>query len=199
MSDLKTMLPGFARLAARMLGVAPVNVTQRDAPQREVDPRIKAKFQYCVTGCMPIGRDEIRYVGVSPNVVETIFGLRKITIQVRCEGYDHQSGQDALFWLERLGLRIRLPSAIAELATLDLALSSVQTFHDISRVLTAEDLVDSVGYKDFIFTGILSDTPATGPDNPVNTIETVIWASSTINDYPGHPHVPQIGSTIHRP
>lgn len=200
MNDLATMLPGLAALMTKLTGV---RVEERDAPQKQQDPLARGKLQYVVTGCMPIGRDEIRYLDnpadAGATLLETVFGLRKLTVQVRFEGSDHRPGQDALFYLERLGTRIRLPSATTTLSDLGLALQSIETFHDISRVQSAEDRRNSVGYKDFIFTGLLIETPATGDDNPVGWIEVVHFFSNTLKNEAGTPNPEQISGDVTRP
>lgn len=196
MSDFATMLPGFAALAVSLTGL---QVFQRNSPPKVIDPKLKGKLDFRVIACRPVSTfDEIRYVfdTVLGTYTMVSSGLRKLTIQVTFEGFDHGYGRDALFYLERLASRIVWPSSLAALNVLEMSLLDRGTFVDLSKVLSAEDRQWSVGTKDFIFLAVLNETPDNPDDNPANWIETVIFTSNPLLGEDGTPESPPVSGTV---
>lgn len=198
MSTFATTLPALALLMTRLTGLQMVE--ERDSPQKVVDPQKKGKLQYIVMGCKPVGQDEIRYTYNSgTNTMDVVvLGMRRLTVTARFEGYDHRPGQDALFYLERLGTRMSWPSSVQALQDVGLSLIERTSFINLSRVYEDSDRRWSIGQKDFIFNFLLEEPPG-ADDTPVSWIQTVIWASDTLDDVDGLPLDRQISGTVVAP
>lgn len=201
MSDFKTMLPGFAALATKLTGLQ--LIAQAHMPPKVLDPRKHGKLEFRVIGCRPVNStsDELREVwDVGTNTLfVTAIGFRQLTIQVKFIGEDNRPSQDALFYLERLGDRLAWPSSAAALRAIDMGLITRGSFVDLSRVISAEDRQGSVGAKDFIFTAVVSEQISDAADSPLSWIQTVNFASNTLNDEAGNPLARQIAGTVTRP
>lgn len=196
MSDFATMLPGFTALVAQLAGL---QIEKANGPAKMIDPRLKAKLETRVISCRPVSAvtDEIRYTYNETTGVNTMTseGMRALTIQVKFEGFDHGPARDALFYLERIGDRIVLPSSLATLRALGMGLTNRGTFQDLSKVLSAEDREWSIGVKDFMLLAVVTTTPdagvGVGSDNPANWVQSVTFVSTDM--------IPQISGTVTRP
>lgn len=200
MSTFATIMTGFRALAIQLTGL---QVEQYNSPPKTIDPKKKGRLEFRILACRPISAvtDEIRYTfdAGTNTLIMTSEGMRTITMQVKFEGYDHGPGQDACYYLERLGNRIVWPSSLEALAALDLGLVNRGTFQNFSKVLSAEDREWSIGIKEFIFQAVVNETPDNPADNPSTWIETVIFLSDTLDNVDGNPLVPQISRTVTRP
>ncbi len=197
---LKAQLEGFAALVASLTGLKPV--AEANSPVKVIDPLKKGRIEFHVIGCKPVNSvsDEIIEVydpGTNTLIVSS-WGLRNLTIQVKFIGYDHRFSQDALFYLERLGDRIVWPASSATLKALGLVLVTRGSFINLSKVISAEDRQGSVGAKEFIFRATVSEE-MTGDDSPSSWIETVEFASDTLDNEAGVPLAAQISGSVTRP
>lgn len=200
MSTFAQMLNGFAALATQLTGL---QIVQAHMPVKATDPIKKGRLEYRVIACRPISKvtDEIRYAfdtGTN-TLVMTSEGMREITIQTKFIGYDNRPTQDALFYLERLGDRLAWPSSVTALQALDMALVARESFIDLSRVISAEDRVGSIGVKDFRFNAVVTEAPDNPTDNPTNWIEVLEFYSAPLLDVDGNPSPHQIAGSVTRP
>lgn len=172
--NFETSLPAIAALMTSLVGL---RVDQRNMPQKVTDPKVKGKLVYTVTSCISNGlNDDVRFVyNAGTGLLDVVVsGLRTFTLSVRFEGYDQSLPHDALYYLERLGTRLIYPSSLATLAALDVSLIRRLSFQDLSRILSAEDRVWSVGQKDFVFQCVVTYNPTDGgADSPSSWIEHV--------------------------
>ncbi len=198
MTTLAEQLEGFAALATALTGI---RTEQKDMPQKMIDPAKKGRLEYRVISCRPVAgsSDEIRFSDDGDNLLMSSEGLRALTIQVTFKGYDQRYTQNALFYLERLGNRLVWPSSLATLRALDLGLIDRGTFQDFSDVESAEDRRWSVGVKDFMLHAVVTETPDNPADNPMSWIETVEFASDTLDGTDDLPLPTQISATVTRP
>ena len=155
---------------------------------------------YAVTNVTSIGLDDdVRYVydSGSNGMVVTVFGIREFTFSVRFEGLDHTADRDALFYLERLRTRLIWPSSQDALIAIGASLTKRLAFQDLSRILSAEDRVNSIGVLDLVFQAVVEDSPSTPTDDsPISWIQTVNWHTNTLNNEGNVPLVKQISDTI---
>ena len=200
MGDFKTMLEGFANLTQQLTGLQPVHAHM---PSKVIDPQKKGRLEFRVIGCRPVNShsDELReeFDAGQNLLIITAVGLRYLTIQVKFIGYDHRPTQDALFYLERLGDRLSWPSSHAALRALDMGLVLRGAFIDLSKVISAEDRQGSVGVKEFNFMAAVSEVIDNPADSPSSWIETVEFASDTLDDEAGDPLGLQISGSVTRP
>lgn len=200
MADFSTILPALASLCTSLTGL---QASERDMPQKMTRPSVKGKLIYLVTNVTSVGLDDdIRYVyDAGTNTLHMVVaGIRTFTFSVRFEGEDHSPGRDALFYLERLRTRLVWPAAQAAMFTANVALTKRMAFQDLSRVLSAEDRVQSVGVLDLIFQAVVEDSPTTGSsDFPVSWVERVHFNSDTLDNEGGTPLPVQIHGVVDRP
>lgn len=202
MSSLKTMLDGFAALASSLTGLPNPQVVQTHMPVKAIDPTLKARLEFRILAVRSVSEvaDEVRYVvsGVDDEFLdEVVSGMRVVTIQVKCIGLDHRPGQDAIYYLERMGNRMAWPATLDALSALEMALVARHPTIDVSTPLTADDRTTSVAVKDFLFNAVVNEISNPGDEDEPGWIETVEFYSQ---DWPnGDPDELLVSGSVTRP
>jgi hypothetical protein len=85
-----------------------------------------------ITTVAGVGRDEIRYEESGKDLQETLFGLRKVTLNLECESSQVDDSQWALSVLERIRARMWRGRVIDRLLELNVGVIDVLAARDIS-------------------------------------------------------------------
>jgi NAD(P)-dependent dehydrogenase (short-subunit alcohol dehydrogenase family) len=102
---------------------------------------------------------------------ETIYGLRRVTLNVRCDVSDNLDGVSATATLERIRTRLSRRRSIDALLAVNVGIVSAETIRDISK--TSELRVRSIGSMDVILTMVASDVDPV----PTGWVQTIIIQS----------------------
>lgn len=102
---------------------------------------------------------------------ETIFGLRRVTLNVRCDVADNSDGVSATATLERIRTRLSRRRSIDTLLGVNVGIVGAETVRDISK--TSDLRVRSIGSMDVVLTMTANDTDPV----PTGWVETVIIQS----------------------
>lgn len=191
------ILPGLSTLLASLTGL---QVSEAFVDEKATRSQLKGQLKYNVISCTPIERAEIRYVAdtVDPNkVVEVICFHNAFTLSVRCEGYSRKFTQFAPWHLERIATRMNRATSRAAVRALGCAWIGVGPTVDLSAMTADEEPhFQSVGVKDFMFTGVVNDKNE--DDAATDTIATVELASHYLYGVDGVqlPSALQVSETI---
>lgn len=153
-----------------------------------VDPELQAIVILRLAGSEAVGVDDVRYVhhdvpAPAPPIEETLFGNRKLTIEVRVESFDTSYGRQAFNVAERMRTRMRLTSNRETLCVAGLSIITTGKINDVGGVVVDDHEVSVATFDvSFLATFLLSDGEESSNmlhaiesvNNPVDNVGTVI-------------------------
>lgn len=139
-----------------------------------------AAAQLDIIAVTPLGVDELTYASSDEGLEATAHGMREMTVQVSIESQLQQLASSSRAVLEKLRLRLRLPTTLERLRALGLA------FVRAENTIVLDDSIDgrriSLASMDLHFGFGLAET-----DEVIPFIETVHVESASIRNTAGDP------------
>lgn len=147
-----------------------------------------------ITTVAGIGRDEIRYEAAGQDLQETIYGLRRVTLNLQCEAAHIDDSQWAVSVLERIRTRMARRRVFRRLCELNVGVIEILPARDISSRSRQHTL--SRGSMDLLLTMVASDR-----DPVITGVITTVIITSKLQDVDGQllPTPPNYTDTITTP
>jgi len=190
----------FTELAQNPAGVqAPNwNAAWQDAGDQKAAPVTGPlrgiKLSMRITTVAGIGRDEIRYEAAGQDLQETIYGLRRVTLNLQCEATHISDNQWALSVLERIRTRMARRRVFRRLCDLNVGVIEILPARDISSRSRQHTL--SRSSMDLLLTMVANDR-----DPVVTGVIATVVITSKLQDVDGQllPTPPNYTDTITTP
>lgn len=150
----------------------------QDRPAKATNTSFQQALYLRVTTVVAIAEDDRRLEYITDpadpffeQIKETIYGLRRVTLNVRCDVSENKDGVSATATLERIRTRLSRRRSIDTLLGVNVGIVSAETIRDISK--TSELRMRSIGSMDLILTMVASDTDPV----PTGWVQTIILQS----------------------
>jgi hypothetical protein len=147
-----------------------------------------------ITTVAGVGRDEIRYEDAGQDLQETIYGLRRVTLNLQCEATHIDDSQWALSVLERIRTRMARRRVFRALCALNVGVIEILPARDVSAKSRQHTL--SQASMDLLLTMVASDR-----DPVVTGVIASVVITSKLEDVDGQllPTPPNYTDTITTP